>query len=183
MSMKKLLISSVIIGILAGLVMLMTNVLQTAGFISTEASLTFVTFIAWSCYFFSGGTPRDAVISWLSFVVGIVCAVIIFVCSDLITGAGVNTTYIALPLAVVIGVILMCLAERLPFGNRVPSVYLGAATFFGLMGIPSVAAKGFLTVAVGELVYAVFGLVAGYLTVVISSQFQSPGNTNSESAS
>jgi len=179
-SFKKLFVSSIIIGILAGFIMLITNFLQSSGFISNDASLTFVTFIAWSCYFFSGGTPKDAVISWLSFVVGIICAIIIFICSDLFSFTGMNTAYIALPLAVVVGVILMCLAERLPFGNRVPSVYLGAATFFGLMGIPAVSEKGFLIVGIGELVYAIFGLVAGYLTVTIIRQFQSSTDAVSE---
>ncbi len=160
-----------LIGILAGLVMLLTNVLQAIGFITPNAGLTFVSFIAWSCYFFSGCTPKDALISWSSFIVGIICAVIIFLFGNQFSGLGMSAAYIALPLAVVIGVILMDLGEKLPFANRVSAIYLGAATYFGMMGIPAVAEKGYLLVAVAELVYAAIGLFSGYLTVKILNYF------------
>jgi len=48
------------------------------------------------------------------------------------------------------------------------------------MGIPAVSEKGFLIVGIGELVYAIFGLVAGYLTVTIIRQFQSSTDAVSE---
>lgn len=162
-----------LIGILAGLVMLLTNILQAIGFITPNAGLTFVAFIAWSCYFFSGCTPKDALISWSSFAVGIICAVIIFLCGSLFSGFGMNTAYLALPLAVVVGVILMDLGEKLPYANRVSAIYLGAATFFGMMGIPAVAEKGYFLVAVAELVYAALGFFSGYLTVKILNYFSS----------
>ena len=171
MSFNRLFWSSVVIGILGGIVMLVTNIMQMHGFVATEAGLTFVSFIAWSCYFFSGATPGNAIISWLSFIVGIVCAIFIFLLTDVMAGMGLDVMHLALPIAVMIGIVPMCLAERLPFGNRVPSVYLGAATYFGMMGIPAVAANGFLMVAVAELVYAVIGLFAGFLTIKISGLF------------
>jgi hypothetical protein len=169
MSFKRLFIATLIISVLAGAVMLLSNILQNFGIIATGAGLCFVSFIAWSCYFFGGGTPKDAVISWMSFIVGIACAILIFVCNTLFTHFGWSVSYLALPLAVVIGVIPMCLAERFPVGNRVPAVYLGAATFFGAMEIPSIAEKGYVIVAVGELLYAIIGLFAGFLTVWISN--------------
>lgn len=85
--------------------------------------------------------------------------------------------HIALPLAVLIGIVPMCLAERLPYGNRVPAVYLGAATYFGMMGIPAVAANGFFKVAVAELVYAAIGLFAGFLTIKIAAMFATSAGT------
>lgn len=160
-----------LIGILAGLVMLLTNLMQAGGFITPHAGLTFVTFTAWSCYFFSGSNPKDALLSWASFAVGIICAVIIFVCSDFFSGLGMNTAYIALPLAVVVGVILMDCGEKLAYANRVSAIYLGAATFFGMMGIPAVSEKGFFLVAVAEMVYAGLGFLAGFLTVKILARF------------
>lgn len=171
MSFNRLFWSSIVIGVLGGIVMLITNIMQINGFVTTEAGLTFVSFIAWSCYFFSGATPKNALVSWLSFIVGIICAVLIFVLTDVMAGMGLNVPYLALPLAVLIGIVPMCLAERLPFGNRVPSVYLGAATYFGMMGIPAVAANGFFMVGVAELAYAAIGLFAGFLTIKISALF------------
>lgn len=171
MSFNRLFWSSVVIGVLGGIVMLVTNIMQLNGFIANEAGLTFVSFIAWSCYFFSGATPGNALISWLSFIVGIVCAVLIFVLTDVMAGMGLDVMHVALPLAVLIGIVPMCLAERIPYGNRVPAVYLGAATYFGMMGIPAVAANGFFKVAVAELVYAAIGLFAGFLTIKIAALF------------
>lgn len=178
MNFKRFFVLQIAIGALAGLVMLITNLMQVSGFITTEAGLTFVTFISWSCYFFSGSTPKDAFISWCSFIVGIVCAIIIFVCNTILSGFGINSVYVGLPLAVVVGVILMDYGEKLPFGNRVSAIYLGAATYFGMMGIPSVASQGYFMVGVAELVYAALGLVAGYLTIVIMDKFA----VNSETA-
>jgi hypothetical protein len=37
------------------------------------------------------------------------------------------------------------------------------------MEIPSIAEKGYVIVAVGELLYAIIGLFAGFLTVWISN--------------
>lgn len=171
MNFNRLFWSSVVIGVLGGIVMLITNLMQINGFVTTEAGLTFVSFIAWSCYFFSGATPKNALVSWFSFIVGIVCAVLIFILTDIMAEMGLNVQYLALPLAVLIGIVPMCLAERLPFANRVPAVYLGAATYFGMMGIPAVAANGFFMVGVAELVYAAIGLLAGFLTIKISCLF------------
>lgn len=171
MSLKRFFVAHLFVGFLAGFIMLVTNIMQGIGFITSESSLTFVTFIAWSCYFFSGCTPKDAVISWASFAVGIICAVIIFVCTDIFADLGLNVFYIALPLAVVVGVIFMDFGEKLPIGNRVSAIYLGAATYFGMMGIPAVAAKGFLMVGIAEMVYAALGFLSGYLTLVVLGVF------------
>lgn len=45
---------------------------------------------------------------------------------------------------------------------------MGAALYFAIMGTPA-GAKGYLIVAVGELAYGALGLLAGYLTIAISS--------------
>ncbi len=58
--MKKLLIYAVLVGILAGAVTLVTDILQGAGFISTAAGLTFVTFACWASYFLFGADPKAA---------------------------------------------------------------------------------------------------------------------------
>lgn len=173
MTTKNFCKAHLLIGILAGLIMLLTNILQSCGFITPDSGLTFVTFIAWSCYFFSGSTPKDALLSWCSFAIGIVCAIIIFVFGNIFSGLGMNTAYLALPLAVVIGVIFMDLGEKLPYANRVSAIYLGAATFFAMMGISSVSAKGYFMVAFAEMAYAGLGFFSGFLTVKILGYFSS----------
>lgn len=171
MSARRFFVLQLAIGAFAGLIMLVTNIMQIVGFITPNAGLTFVTFIAWACYFFSGCTPKDAFLSWTSFGVGAVCAVIIFVCNTFLAGLGINVMYIALPIAVMIGVIFMDYGEKLPFGNRVAAIYLGAATYFGMMGIPAVAEQGYLKVGIAEMVYAALGFAAGYLDIAIINKF------------
>lgn len=170
---RKFITCSIFSGLLGGVVMLVANLLQLSGVITPDAGLTFVAFIAWTCYFLAGSSPKDAVHAWLSFVVGIICAVLIFVIADALTAIGVNVTYLGLPIAVAIGVILMCFAEKLPIANRVPYIYLGAATFFGMMNIPVVAEKGFLIVGLGELLYVALGFLAGFINVKLTNLVES----------
>lgn len=167
--MKKLIIYSVLVGILAGVITLVTDVLQVNGFISSDTGLTFITFACWATYFLYGANPKGAVQGWTSMIVGIICAIIIYLLTDVLAGQGLNVAYIALPVAVIVGVILMCVGEKLPFGNNVAAMFVGAALYFATMGTPA-AAKGYAWVAVGELVYGALGLFSGYLTIQISEK-------------
>lgn len=110
--MKKLVIYSVLVSILAGIVTLITDIMQINGFISNEAGLTFVTFACWATYFLYGAEIKPAVQGWASMIVGIVCAIIIYVLTNTFAGMGWDVSYFALPVAVVVGVILMCLGEK-----------------------------------------------------------------------
>lgn len=169
--MKKLVSYSIVIGILAGVVTLLTDVLQGADFISADAGLTFVTFASWACYFLFGSNVKGAVQGWCSMIVGIVCAIIIYVLTGVFAGMGWDVPMAALPVAVVVGVILMCLGEKIPYANNVAAIFIGAALYFAIMGTPA-AAKGYAMVAIGELVYAALGLAAGYLTIVCSTKIR-----------
>ncbi|MEE0418831.1 MAG: DUF1097 domain-containing protein [Lachnospiraceae bacterium] len=167
--MKKLLIYAVLVGILAGAVTLVTDILQGAGFISTAAGLTFVTFACWASYFLFGADPKAALKGGVSMIVGIICAIIIYVLTNAFAGLGWNVGYAALPVAVIIGVILMCAAEKLPYANNVAAIFMGAALYFAIMGTPA-AEGGYALVAAGELVYGALGLFSGYLTIMISKK-------------
>ncbi len=168
MKTSKLVVYSILIGILAGIVTLLTDTLQASGIISTGGSLTFVSFIAWASYFLWGANPPNALKAWISFIPGIVFAVIIYSSTNLFGSMGLNVSFIALPLGVIVGVILMCLGEKLPIGNNVAAIFLSAGVFFGLMGTNEIGAKGYLVVGIGELLYGAIGLTAGYFTVQIS---------------
>ncbi len=67
-------------------------------------------------------------------IVGIICAIIIYVLTNAFAGLGWNVGYAALPVAVIIGVILMCAAEKLPYANNVAAIFMGAALYFAIMG-------------------------------------------------
>lgn len=167
--MKKLLLYSIATAVLAGVVTLITDILQNLGFISNSTGLTFVTFACWATYFLYGGTAKAAVQGWTSMIVGIISAVIIYVLTGIFAGMGWNVGYIALPVAVFVGVIIMCMSEKLPYGNNVAAIFMGAALYFAIMETAA-AETGYLMVAIGELVYGAIGLLAGYLTIVISQK-------------
>lgn len=168
MKFGKLIVYALLVGALAGVVTLVTNVMQNFGFVATGASFTFVTFVSWSTYFLYGATPKGAIAGWLSMIPGVVSAVVIYVCTGIFAGIGLSVPYLALPLGVVVGVILMCLCEKLPVGNNVAAVFVGAGLFFGAMGAPAAAETGYVMVGAGVLVYAALGLIAGFFTIKIN---------------
>jgi hypothetical protein len=167
MKFGKLFIYAVLVSVLAGIVDLITNLLQGSGIITTEASLTFISFICWASYFVFGANIKGAWSAFLGFIVGIIAAILMFVLTNVFAASGLNVSLVAIPLAVFILVIFMLLCEKLPYFNNIAAIFLGTGMFFGLMGIPAVAAKGYMTVAFGELLYAAIGFAAGWITIQI----------------
>jgi hypothetical protein len=147
--------------------------MQGAGLMATDASLTFVTFISWASYFLFGANPKAAGKAFTSIAAGIVCAIIIFALVGPIAGMGFSAPIVAIPVAVVVGVILMCLCEAVPAVNNVAAVFLGAGVFFGIFGTPALGAKGYLMAGLGELIYVVIGFVSGWLTVKVRGAIES----------
>jgi len=169
--MKKLILYSLATAVLAGVVTLITDLLQNLGFISNSTGLTFVAFACWATYFLYGGTIQAAVQGWTSMIAGIICAIIIYVLTGVFAELGWDVAYIALPVAVIVGVFLMCMGEKVPYVNNVAAIFVGAALYFAIMGT-SAAETGYVMVAVGELVYGALGLAAGYITVVFSTKIR-----------
>jgi hypothetical protein len=176
MKFDKLLIYALGVAILAGIVDLITNLMQGAGFIATDASMTFVTFICWASYFLFGCNLKGAWAAWLSFIPGILAAIAMFELVGVFAGAGMDVATLAIPIAVFILVIFMILFEKVPYFNNVAAIFLGTGIFFGLMGTPAIGAKGYLMVGIGELVYAAIGLIAGWLTIQINTAVSKSGS-------
>ncbi len=167
----KLICYSLATAVLAGGVTLITDILQNMGFISNSTGLTFIAFVCWATYFLYGATVNAAVQGWASMIIGIVCAIIIYILTGVFAGFGWNVSYVALPVAVVVGVFLMCAGEKVPYANNVAAIFVGAALYFAIMGT-SAAEKGYAIVAIGELVYGALGLIAGYITVSFSRKIR-----------
>jgi hypothetical protein len=180
MKFGKYLIYAVLTAILSVFVVILTDFLQNIGFIASGASLTFVTFCSWAAYFLLGANPKAAIAGWLSMILGTIGAIIIYVVATMLGGTGMNFPYLALPLGVGVGVVIMILFGRLPAANNVAAIFLGAGLFFGTMGAPDAASKGYILVAVGELIYAAIGLAAGYLTILISNAVAKTGDGESK---
>ncbi len=166
MKIGKLILYSVVVAVLAGVVVLITDLIQMSGFVTAKASLTFITFICWASYFLVGATPKAAGKAFLGFLAGIISAALMFLLVTAFAG-GMNVLLIAIPLAVVIVVPFMCLLEKAGPFNNVAAVFAGTGMFFALMGIPDIAAAGYVMVGLGQLVYALIGLAAGWATIAI----------------
>lgn len=180
MKTEKLVIYAVLVAALAFIVDLFTNVIQSTGFVTPDASLTFVTFIVWAAYFLFGASPKGAVSGFLGIFAGILAAIAMFVLVGKFAGAGMDVGLLAIPLAVFILVIFMLLLEKAPYFNNVAAVFLGTGVYFGLMGTPAIAATGYWTVMAGELVYAAIGLVAGWLTILIRVAVDKPAKESAK---
>ena len=180
MNYRKFLIYSVLIAILAGLVSMLTHVMEDNGFITHEAGLTFVAFIGWATYFLLGANIKSAVNGFLSIIVGIISAILMFVLVFEFYAMGYSLTFIAVPLAVFILVIFMIHFEKAPHANNVAAIFLGAGVYFALMEVPAIASTGYINVAIGQLVYTVIGFFAGWLTIVIRVAIETSGEKNSE---
>lgn len=165
MQIKSVFLSSASMAALAVVVMVVCTTLQLNGVISNDVSLTFLAFAYWACYFYAGATPKDAVATWLSSIVGILGATGMFVLSGAFARMGLDPNYVALPLAVFLCVVPMSMAQLLPVANRVPAIFVNAATFFAVAGYPAAYEKGFFIMGVGHLLYAAIGLFAGYVSV------------------
>ena len=175
MKFGKLFFYAVCVALLAGVVDLLTNILQGANIITADASLTFISFICWAAYFLFGANVKGASGAFLSFIVGIAAAISMFLLVGIFAGMGMSVTIVAIPLAVFILVIFMLLFEKVPYFNNVAAIFLGTGMFFGLMGIPAVAAKGFVIVGAGELLYALIGFAAGWITIQIRVAIEKSG--------
>ena len=181
MKFGRLFLYVVCLSLLAGIVTLITNLLQGAGIVATGASLTFITFICWASYFLFGATIKGGVSAVCGFIVGIAGAILIFELIGVFAGWGMDVSFLAIPAAVFIVVLIMALFEKVPYFNNIPAIFLGTGMFFGLMGgIPALAEKGYLVVAAGELLYAALGFAAGWLSVIIRGAFEKSGNTQQE---
>lgn len=171
MPKKTVFYCAVSIGLLAGLVVALCNALQMNGVISTGVSLTFITFAYWSCYFLVGANPKGAATSWLSAIVGIAGAVLMLTLFVFFTENGLHPQFLALPLAVFCGVVVMFMAQLLPVCNSVPSIFMGAAIYFAVIAYPDAWSKGFVIMGLGLLLYSAIGFAAGFTTVKIVGYF------------
>ncbi len=180
MKLGKLFFYAVVIGIFAGVIDWITNLLQGAGIVTSGASMTFVTFIFWASYFLFGADPKAAGKAFLGIFAGIICAVVIYVLVGPLAAQGLSVPHLALPIAVFIGVILMLMCEALPPFSNVAAVFLGAGTFFGVFGTPAIGETGYLMAGLGELIYCAIGFVSGWITVLIRVRIENIGKDSQE---
>jgi hypothetical protein len=161
--MSQLVALSLSIGILGGI--------ATFVFLSFMPHyLIWAAFIAWACYFATGGNADALKKTITCNIFGAVCAwVAAFLIVSAGGGAGLNSAIVG------VTVLAMCLAAHVPALSTIPaSVYGYASVFAFLLGNPSAnltkeslmsatPANALIAVAASMVVGAIFGLLSGKL--------------------
>jgi len=142
---------------------------------------TWISFQAWAMYFLAGCTVQGGVKVMLGYLGGAVASVAIFeLTGALAPSLGAASALAIAVFLVVIGVIS---AERVPWFNFVPSWFVGAGVFFGVMSIytgwewasdsPRAAQwLHYLEAGTYLMVSCLVGQVYGYVTVLCRGKYE-----------
>lgn len=145
--------------------------------------VTWISFQAWAMYFLAGCTPKMGLKTLVGYLGGIIASIAIFelgfkVLGGLNPAPGVEGTLWGLYLAVFIVVVFVISAEKVPGIDFVPSYFLGAGVFFGLMthvtpptGVEKLSFSWYGTIALPEMIACVMGLVYGWWTVTFKTWY------------
>lgn len=173
MSFKQFMAIPVFIAVQAMALMLLAPYIPGA----TEAVggpglLTWIAFQAWAMYFLCGCTIPMAGKVVAGYVGGILASIAIFEIGDALAGG--MGGYWGYALAVLIVVVPVISMERVPGLNFIPSYFIGAGVFFGIMSLTGIDhdAKGYMSVATPEMVGCVAGLVFGWVTVTFRGWYE-----------
>jgi len=135
-----------------------------------------ITFQAWAMYFMAGCTLKGGGRVMLGYLGGAVASVAIIELAGVFGGWGFGQA--ALLVAVFIVVVPVISAERVPGFNFVPSWFVGAGVFFGIMTLkqdwPAGASKWANYGLAGTylMVSCAVGMVFGVVTVAFRSRYE-----------
>ena len=128
--------------------------------IGAEKGFTYIAFVAWAVYFFSGCTLKGGIRAAIGYVIGVSFSVVII----LLAGVFSATGFIAVPLAVFFVVFLVLYLEKAaPWFDLIPAMFVASGCFFGIMTYVPEASFG--TAACVELIYGFIGLLFGWITI------------------
>lgn len=127
--------------------------------IGAESGFTYIAFVAWAVYFFSGCTGKNGIRAALGYLIGISFSIVIFLLSSVFASAG----FFAVPIAVFVVVFLVLYLEKAPWIDLIPAMFVASGCFFGIMTY--VPGATFETAALVEIVYGFIGLLFGWFTI------------------
>jgi hypothetical protein len=144
---------------LAFIIVVIDQLLKSSMPIGAENGFTYIAFVAWAVYFFSG-TAKAGIRAAIGYVVGITFSVGII----LIAGLFACTPFFMVPIAVFIVVFIVLYLEKVPWIDYIPAMFVASGCFFGIMNYVPDATFG--TAATVEITYGFIGLLFGWITVV-----------------
>jgi hypothetical protein len=127
--------------------------------IGTESGFTYIAFVAWAVYFFSGCTGKGGIRAAIGYVIGITFSIGII----LLSGVFAATPFFAVPIAVFIVVFFVLYLEKVPWIDLIPAMFVASGCYFGIMTYVPEATFG--TAACVEIVYGFIGLLFGWITI------------------
>ena len=162
----------VLLAVLAGLVDFVTNLLEMQkSFMGIAVSFTFISFVCWALYFLMASIVNEGAKGFVSILSGAICACFMFLLTFAFSMDPQAWGYWAIPLAVVIVVLIMVPQEKFKFIN-LSAIFAGTGLFFAAEGSGALDFSGGVfnlaayAKCIGiEMLYALIGLVAGWLTI------------------
>jgi hypothetical protein len=127
--------------------------------IGSVNGFTYIAFVAWAVYFFSGCTLNGGIRSLIGYVVGITFSIGIM----LIAGLFASLPFWSVPIAVFIVVFVVLYLEKVPWIDHIPAMFVASGCYFGIMTYVPDATFG--TAACVELIYGSIGLLFGWITI------------------
>ncbi|MDR1779970.1 MAG: DUF1097 domain-containing protein [Tannerella sp.] len=158
--MKKILFAagSAYTALLAFIIVCIDQLLKGYMPIGQTQGFTYIAFVAWAVYFFSG-TAKDGIRAAIGYVIGIAFSIVIV----LLAGVFSCTPFFAVPIAVFIVVFFVLYLDKVPWANYIPAMFVASGCFFGILNY--VPGADFCTGATVEIVYGFIGLLFGWFTV------------------
>jgi len=127
--------------------------------IGAESGFTYIAFVAWAVYFFSGCTLKGGIKATIGYVIGISFSILII----LLAGVFSSTGFFAVPIGVLIIVFLVLYLEKVPWIDLIPAMFVASGCYFGIMTY--VPEATFSTAACVEIIYGFIGLLFGWITI------------------
>ncbi|MDR1500529.1 MAG: DUF1097 domain-containing protein [Tannerellaceae bacterium] len=145
--------------LLAFVIVCIDNLIKGFMPIGDGKGFTYIAFVAWAVYFFSGCTAKGGIRAAIGYVVGITFSVGIILLGGLFASSG----FFAVPIGVFIVVFAVLYLEKVPYVDLIPAMFVASGCYFGIMTY--VAEASFGTAALVELVYGFIGLLFGWITI------------------
>ena len=138
-----------------------------AGIVPLFAGGGWISFQAWAVYFMGGCTVKNGVRAMIGYVIGMVVSIAIIFCGGQLGALG----FWAMPLVLLVLVPIILYLDIAPeMINFVPAVFVGAGVFFGIMSYIPGATFG--NAFISEGIYALIGLVFGWLTITFRGWYE-----------
>lgn len=145
--------------LLAFIIVCIDNLLKDCMPLGDGKGFTYIAFVAWAVYFFSGCTLKGGIRAAIGYVIGISFSIGIILLAGLLSGL----SSFAVPTAVFIVVFLVLYLEKVPWIDLIPAMFVASGCYFGIMTY--VPEATFCKAAMVEIIYGFIGLLFGWITI------------------